>query len=190
MAIDRESNLGTRALLYAADAHRGQMYAGVSYLYHLSTVSMASGLFGEIPAAIGALHDVVEDTDVTLDDLRDAGFPQEVVRGAYVLTRREGESYAEYIERIAYGTYSNYDRISYNDTKDSVSWGIPYAVVVKLADNVHNTYDTRHGGKRSSLTRRYSRAFEVLSGVCGGYVTDRIITHVDASVNGYRGFLD
>lgn len=182
-------DLGTRALLYAADAHRGQMYAGVSYLYHLSTVSMASRMFGEIPAAIGALHDVVEDTDTTLEDLHAAGFPREVVRGVDALTRRGDESYAEYIERVAYGEYVACDRISHTDTKNSSSWGVPYAVVVKLADNLHNTYDARHGGKRNSLMTRYSRAFEVLTGVCGEYVTDEIVAYVDGSVAGYRGLL-
>lgn len=47
------------------------------------------------------LHDVVEDTDVELGNLADAGFPEAVVAAVDSLTRRLGESYDGYIERLA-----------------------------------------------------------------------------------------
>jgi hypothetical protein len=47
------------------------------------------------------LHDVVEDTDIGLRDLVEAGFPGDVVAAVDSLTHRAGESYVDYIERLA-----------------------------------------------------------------------------------------
>jgi (p)ppGpp synthase/HD superfamily hydrolase len=47
------------------------------------------------------LHDVVEDTEITLDDLRDAGYRPEVVDAIDALTHDSHNSYEQYIERIA-----------------------------------------------------------------------------------------
>jgi (p)ppGpp synthase/HD superfamily hydrolase len=47
------------------------------------------------------LHDVVEDTEVTLDDLRRAGYRPELVDAIDALTHRTHESYEEYIDRVA-----------------------------------------------------------------------------------------
>jgi len=54
----------------------------------------------EIERICGVLHDVVEDTDITLDSLRDMGFPEEVINVLGYLTKREGETYDDFIERI------------------------------------------------------------------------------------------
>ena len=51
-----------------------------------------------IPLAL--LHDVVEDTDVTLDDLKDKGFPQEVLEAMTLMTHNDETPYFEYIKRI------------------------------------------------------------------------------------------
>jgi hypothetical protein len=51
--------------------------------------------------AVALLHDIVEDTDCTLDDLRQAGLPEEVVEAVDAITRRDGEIYLkEYIPRV------------------------------------------------------------------------------------------
>ena len=68
------------------------------------------------------LHDVVEDTEVGLQDLSDVGFSPEVVSAVHRLTRQEGESYTNYIERL---------RVD------------PIAVIVKIADLSDNTDMTR-----------------------------------------------
>jgi (p)ppGpp synthase/HD superfamily hydrolase len=46
------------------------------------------------------LHDVVEDTDWTLEQLRERGFPDVVLDAVECLTHRDGESYEEFIERV------------------------------------------------------------------------------------------
>jgi translation elongation factor EF-Ts len=49
---------------------------------------------------VALLHDVVEDSDITLAQLRQADFPDDVVTAIDCLTRREDESYDEFITRI------------------------------------------------------------------------------------------
>ncbi|MEI6666219.1 MAG: GTP pyrophosphokinase, partial [Chloroflexota bacterium] len=55
----------------------------------------------ETARIVAVLHDVVEDTEVSLDDLRAAGFGDEVIDAIDLVTRRESESYDEFIARIA-----------------------------------------------------------------------------------------
>lgn len=88
------------AIEIAVAAHRGQVdKAGQPYILH--PLRLMAQLRDE-PAQIAAvLHDVVEDSEWTLDDLRARGFPTEVVTAIDCLTRREGELYEAFIERAA-----------------------------------------------------------------------------------------
>ena len=74
--------------------------AGNDYAYHMIRVAMESTNSGD-KHTIGILHDVVEDSDWTLDDLRDAGFSERVVAGVDGMTRRvkQGELYFDFIVR-------------------------------------------------------------------------------------------
>ena len=79
-------------------AHRGQRdKAGEPYILHPLRVMHAVCGFHERMAAV--LHDVVEDTSVTLDELRRRGFPQAVVAAIDALSRRAGEPYLAFIDR-------------------------------------------------------------------------------------------
>lgn len=71
---------------------------GHPYALHLMRVaSVQPTIVGVI---VGWLHDIVEDTDVTLDDLRDAGLDENVVRAVDAMSRREKESVSAYIGRV------------------------------------------------------------------------------------------
>jgi (p)ppGpp synthase/HD superfamily hydrolase len=48
---------------------------------------------------VGLLHDVVEDSPTTLDDLRREGFPEYIVQAVDCLTKREGEPYDQFVDR-------------------------------------------------------------------------------------------
>jgi (p)ppGpp synthase/HD superfamily hydrolase len=52
-------------------------------------------------ATLAALHDVVEDSSLSLKNLREQGFPPRIVDGVDALTRRDGEAYEDAIERAA-----------------------------------------------------------------------------------------
>ena len=84
----------------ARRAHAGQVdKAGVPYAHHPAWV--AARVEGDDAKAAAWLHDVLEDTSLTADDLRRAGIPEEVVHTVEVLTHAEGESYQDYLERVA-----------------------------------------------------------------------------------------
>src|SRR5918912_3397075 len=87
------------AVSIAARAHRGQRdRAGAPYLLHPLRLMLRMNLEAAMMAAV--LHDVVEDTDWTLERLRGDGFSEEVLEAVDCLTHREGESYQEFVERV------------------------------------------------------------------------------------------
>ena len=89
-----------KAIRIAAAAHEGQLdKAGQPYVLHVLRVMF--GCRSPEAQVAAALHDVVEDTDWTLDDLRREGFSETVVEIVDALTRREGEDYFDFARRAA-----------------------------------------------------------------------------------------
>jgi len=87
------------AIALAAKAHEGQKdKAGQPYILHPLRLMLKMRSEKERMAAV--LHDVVEDTDWTLDRLREEGYPEAVVQAVDCLTRRETESYEEFLARV------------------------------------------------------------------------------------------
>jgi GTP diphosphokinase / guanosine-3',5'-bis(diphosphate) 3'-diphosphatase len=87
-----------RAIQIAVEAHRGQLdKQGEPYILHPLRVMVQVVEDNERIAA--ALHDVVEDSEWTLDDLRREGFEEAVIEAVDALTRREGEAYLDYVDR-------------------------------------------------------------------------------------------
>jgi hypothetical protein len=102
--IERVESVGLPdALLLAAHAHEGQKdKAGMPYLTHiLRVVTMALNAGGDpnLPIA-AALHDAVEDSCLSFDDLRLNGFSEAVIDAVEAVTRREGENYPDFIQRV------------------------------------------------------------------------------------------
>ena len=88
-----------KAIAIAAQAHQDQYdKAGAPYILHPLRMMLRMSSETEMMAAI--LHDVVEDTDWTLDQLRQAGFSEEVVQAVECLTHRDHETYEEFITRV------------------------------------------------------------------------------------------
>jgi (p)ppGpp synthase/HD superfamily hydrolase len=88
------------AIILATQAHVGQMdKVGQPYIFHPIRVMLRVS----DPSArmVAILHDVVEDTSVTLDDLIRGGFPPEVVEAVDLVSRRDDETYEQFIERLA-----------------------------------------------------------------------------------------
>ncbi len=87
-----------RALQIAAKAHEGQRdKEGLPYILHPLRVMMS--VEGEEAQIVAVLHDVVEDTSVTPDDLRQAGFSEAVLAAVECVTHRKNEPYADYVVR-------------------------------------------------------------------------------------------
>jgi (p)ppGpp synthase/HD superfamily hydrolase len=131
----------------AERAHHGQEdKAGRPYIEHPRAVAAALAEHGDHAVMAGLLHDVVEDTDVTLDDLRAAGYPAEVVDAVDAVTRRPGETYMQFVARAA---------------------DHPLGRLVKLADNAHNSSPERLAAlppeQATGMARRYARARAILT---------------------------
>jgi hypothetical protein len=87
-----------KALQIAAKAHEGQKdKEGQPYILHPLRAMM--NVEGEEAMIVAVLHDVVEDTAVTLDDLRRAGFNETVLYAVELVTHRKHEPYADYVVR-------------------------------------------------------------------------------------------
>lgn len=81
-------------------AHEGQVdKAGMPYVLHPLRMMLSVDTPEGRMAAV--LHDVVEDTAVTLDQLRAEGFPEAVIEAVEALTKRDGEDYEAFILRVA-----------------------------------------------------------------------------------------
>lgn len=88
-----------RALEIAISAHKGQAQRnGLPYVLHPLTL-MLRQTSGEAQI-VAVLHDVVEDSDWTLEQLAAEGFSPPILRALDCLTHRPGESYEAYIDRI------------------------------------------------------------------------------------------
>lgn len=105
----------------AKKAHSGQIdKAGEDYIKHPEKV--ASFVNSDEEKAVAYLHDVIEDTELTLEDLREYGFSEEVLKAVDVITKKKGQDYQTYL----------------NSVKEN-----KLARVVKLADLRHNLDLTR-----------------------------------------------
>lgn len=141
-----------RALTIARDAHASQTdKLGAPYIHHVLRVVDRVGALAPHDLApscrtAAALHDLVEDTDWTLDDLRSAGFAPEVVDAVDSVTKRDGEDYFDMVRRAG---------------EDPIGrW-------VKLADNLDNSDPERAAqlapDVRDRLAQKYASARRILA---------------------------
>lgn len=138
--------LTNQALKLAYAAHDGQKdKAGMPYILH--PLHLAEQMDDEISTCVALLHDVIEDTDWTIESLSEI-FPSSVIDRIRLLTRTKGIPYFEYIQKLG---------------RD------PVARKVKLADLAHNSDLSRYDGcsdfdpkSVQSLMQRYALAADML----------------------------
>ena len=138
--------LTIQAARIAYEAHHGQQdKSGMPYIFH--PYHLAEQMPDEITVCTALLHDVVEDTSVTIDELKKY-FPEEVTDAVRLLTHQKGTDYFEYIRALAKN---------------------PIARIVKLADLAHNSDESRLTGcsrippeEALRLRQKYARAKAML----------------------------
>ena len=87
------------AIRLAAKVHRGQVDRfGKPYILHVMRVMMRGQDLEE--QLLGALHDVLERSELTVDDLAKKGFPPRVLKALLHISRVEPETYEQYIDRV------------------------------------------------------------------------------------------
>jgi (p)ppGpp synthase/HD superfamily hydrolase len=134
------------AIALAAEHHRGTDKGGAPYILHPIRVMLA--MTTDEARRVAVLHDLLEDTKVTAEDLRKRGYPEPDIEALQALTRKkeQGETYEAFVERVRTN---------------------PLATIVKRADLVDNM-DIRRlsevGPEEAKRLAKYLRAWKRLQG--------------------------
>ena len=133
-----------KALKLCFEAHKNQLdKSGMPYVFH--PFHLAEQMETEETVVAALLHDVMEDTDYTAEDLKEMGFDGDVLDALLLLTHQDGVDYMDYVKKIK----SN-----------------PIAKAVKLADLTHNSDLTRLDTvdqKALERKEKYKKAIEFLT---------------------------
>ncbi len=134
-----------KALKLCFEAHKNQVdKSGMPYVFH--PFHVAEQMTDEATTIVALLHDVVEDTDYTLEDLAAEGFGKDILEAVALMTHEDDVPYLDYVAKL----------------KDN-----PIARAVKLADLAHNS-DLSRIGEIDDETRerleKYQKAIALLKG--------------------------
>lgn len=135
-----------RAMCFAYLAHHGQYdKSGLPYIFH--PMHLAEQMTTEETTLAALLHDVMEDTDYTLEDIRALGVPESVCEALLLLTHDKSVPYLDYVQNLREN---------------------PIARAVKLADLKHNSDLTRLDlvdEKALKRVEKYKKAMRILETV-------------------------
>lgn len=138
------TSLTKKALKLCFNTHKDQVdKSGMPYVFH--PFHLAEQMDDELSTVCALLHDVVEDSETTLDDLSNMGFPKEVIEVLSLLTHADDVSYMDYVREIKKN---------------------PIATKVKIADLKHNSDSTRVESADERMLERwqkYAEAIRILS---------------------------
>ena len=138
------TNLTKKAMKIAFTEHKEQVDKnGMPYIYH--PIHVAEQMTDEATICVALLHDVIEDTDITIEMLAAEGFPDSVLTALQLLTHDEQVPYLTYVGEIKTN---------------------PIASVLKIADLKHNSDLTRLDRideKALARVEKYKKAIELLS---------------------------
>ena len=132
-----------KALQISFYAHKNQVdKSNLPYVYH--PFHVAEQMKDETSTIVALLHDVVEDTNMTLEDIEKQGFSKEVIDALKCMTHEDNIDYEEYIKNIAMN---------------------PIAIKVKLADIEHNMDTNRLNAitdKDLERVKKYKKCYKYL----------------------------
>ena len=116
---------------------------GFPYVIHLLKVYSGVSEYTEKVCAL--LHDVIEDTDVTYEDLKMVGYPREILDILVILTKLKGEDYRDYIEKIIDSNNIHAMNIKLSDLRHNMDLG-------RIKNPTANDYER--------VSKRYEPAYE------------------------------
>ena len=138
------TKLTKKALKISFNAHKNQVdKSGMPYVYH--PFHLAEQMDDEYSTCVALLHDVVEDTDITIEDLKSDGFPSEVINAIELMTHDDSVPYLYYVKTIKTNSIAS---------------------KVKLADLKHNSDFSRLDVIDSKVHKRvekYKKAINILT---------------------------
>ena len=121
----------------AQKAHAGQFRKDGKTPYIVHPLAVASVIEDPKTKCAAVLHDVIEDTSLTAEDLKNLGVPQDVVDLVLLVSRRRLETYMQYLQKV-------------KTSKE--------AIVIKMCDLQHNMSDL----PQCNLRDKYELAVEFL----------------------------
>ena len=113
------------------------------YVLHL--LKVYQGVNTNEEKIVALLHDVLENTDTTMDDLKELGYSKEIIDTIVVLTKKKGEDYRDYIERII----NSGDKIAMNVKLSDLKCNMD---IKKIKNPTTNDYERIH--------KRYEPAYD------------------------------
>lgn len=133
-----------KAMKLCFQAHKDQTdKSGIPYVFH--PIHLAEQMLDEDTTVVALLHDVVEDTEYTIEDLAAMGFNDRVISAIKLMTHADDVPYMDYVAKI----------------KEN-----PVAKAVKLADLAHNSDITRLDvidDKSLERVEKYRKAIRLLN---------------------------
>ncbi len=130
-----------KAMRIAFDTHKDQTdKAGMPYIFH--PIHLAEQMDTEDEVIVALLHDVVEDGDITFNDLRAFGFSQRIINALSLMTHDNAIEYMEYVRNIRHN---------------------PLATKIKLADLLHNSDTTRLDSVDDKVLKRVEKYKKAIS---------------------------
>jgi len=138
------TNLTKKAMKLCFDAHKEQVdKSGMPYVFH--PFHLAEQMTDEVTTVVALLHDIVEDTNTTFEDLEKYGFDEDIITALKLLTHNDDTPYMDYVAKIKTNKI---------------------ATKVKLADLKHNSDLTRLSvvdEKALKRKEKYEKAIKFLS---------------------------
>lgn len=120
--------------------------AGQPYVLHCMRVML--GVSGTLAQQVAVMHDLVEDTDITLDDLKALNFDEAVIAGLRLVTHVASDSYADYVAKIKSNDLARQVKIA--DLLDNYSLG-------RVA------YRDQHNANDANRIQRYILSYQFLT---------------------------
>ena len=138
-----------KAMKLCYEAHKNQVdKSGLPYVFHPAHV--AEQMTDEATTIVALLHDVVEDTDYTLEDLAAEGFEKEILEAVALMTHEDDVPYLDYVAKL----------------KNN-----PIARAVKLADLAHNS-DLSRISEVDDETRKRLEKYKKATALLKGSIAD------------------
>jgi (p)ppGpp synthase/HD superfamily hydrolase len=135
------TKLTKEAMKLCFEAHKDQKdKSGIPYVFH--PIHLAEQMKDEKTTVVALLHDVIEDTEYTMEDLEEKGFGNDILEAISLMTHNDGSNYMDYVARIK---------------------GNPIARAVKLADLNHNSDTTRLDEIDEKALRRVEKYKEAIA---------------------------
>ncbi|WP_070001036.1 GTP pyrophosphokinase [Cellulosilyticum sp. I15G10I2] len=148
-----------KAILIATTAHQGQVdKAGAPYILHPLRVML--GCKTEDAQICAVLHDVIEDTAVTFEDLSAAGFKKEIITSLDALTKRKNETYDEFIKRVMENRLACHVKLA------------------DLADNMNLSRIPNLSEEDYQRVKKYRRAADKILAALDTFLEDSYITYI------------